>query len=175
MNEQIFNECRGIMGTENPGQDDALRRALLHYVERSLTASADSAQDERSAPKESVASICERLRAMRLGPCNDAADYIEWQARASLASNLQAGEPIPFNAIGKILNECMSAAVKNGANSISMPDEYVAVAHFLSFPAEYTAPQAQQSKPFNNRCCHKTATKRCDGCPYAEQGEAAQC
>lgn len=41
MNEQIFNECRGIMGTENPGQDDALRRALLHFAHRSSLPSDD--------------------------------------------------------------------------------------------------------------------------------------
>lgn len=28
---RLFNECRGIMGTANFGQDDALYRALMHF------------------------------------------------------------------------------------------------------------------------------------------------
>ncbi len=45
---------------------------------------------------------------------------------------------IPYNAIASILNEVMEQAVSNGANSVSMPDEYVAVAHFLCYPEEYS-------------------------------------
>lgn len=45
---------------------------------------------------------------------------------------------IPFEEIGNILTEVMDIAVKNGADSRSMPDEYVAVAHFLSFPEQYS-------------------------------------
>lgn len=44
---------------------------------------------------------------------------------------------IPMGEIGSILIEGMDWAVKNGANSISMPDEYVKVAHFLAYPEEY--------------------------------------
>lgn len=44
---------------------------------------------------------------------------------------------IPFEEIRQILNDVMAKAVENGANSVSMPDEYVAVAHFLSFPEQY--------------------------------------
>lgn len=44
---------------------------------------------------------------------------------------------IPYEEIGLILNEVMDQAVKNGANSISMPNEYVAVAHFISSPEQY--------------------------------------
>lgn len=40
--------------------------------------------------------------------------------------------PVPVEAIGRILSEVMDAAVKNGANSVSMPDEYVAVAVWLA-------------------------------------------
>lgn len=50
-------------------------------------------------------------------------------------------KPIPLEEIGQILNEVMDLAVKNGANSISMPDEYVAVAHFLCYPEEYCLPE----------------------------------
>lgn len=45
--------------------------------------------------------------------------------------------PIPFEAISKILGEVMEKAVHNGADSRSMPDEYVAVAHFLAYRQEY--------------------------------------
>jgi len=50
---------------------------------------------------------------------------------------------IPAEEIGSILNEVMEQAVAHGANSISMPDEYVAVAHFLSYPEEYAHPATQ--------------------------------
>lgn len=55
-------------------------------------------------------------------------------------------KPIPMEAIGQILNEVMELAVKNGANSISMPDEYVAVAHFIAYPDQYLAPSTQQAQ-----------------------------
>jgi hypothetical protein len=58
----------------------------------------------------------------------------------------QEGKPIPLAQIGGILNEVMDNAVRNGANSISMPDEYVAVAHFLFYPEEYCLPVKQESK-----------------------------
>ena len=57
----------------------------------------------------------------------------------------QERKPIPLNEIGGILNEVMDNAVRNGANSISMPDEYVAVAHFLCYPEEYCSVK-QESK-----------------------------
>lgn len=50
---------------------------------------------------------------------------------------------IPMEAIGKILTEVMDNAVANGADSRSMPDEYVAVAHFLSFPEQYGLPKKE--------------------------------
>lgn len=46
----------------------------------------------------------------------------------------QAPMPFPHEAIGKMLSECMDAAVKNGADSRSMPDDYVAVSYLLAFP-----------------------------------------
>ena len=39
--------------------------------------------------------------------------------------------------IALILNQVMAIAIENGANSISMPDEYVSVAHFVCFPEQY--------------------------------------
>jgi len=46
-------------------------------------------------------------------------------------------KPVPMEAISTLLNDAMRQAVSNGANSVSMPDEYVAVAHFLCYPEEY--------------------------------------
>ena len=40
-------------------------------------------------------------------------------------------ETIPYETIGKILTEAMDIATANGANSVSMPDEYVEVAAWL--------------------------------------------
>ena len=38
----------------------------------------------------------------------------------------------PLEAIGRVLDEVMSAAVRNGANSVSMPDHYVEIAAWLA-------------------------------------------
>ena len=45
---------------------------------------------------------------------------------------------VPVEAIGQVLAEVMQVASNNGADSRSMPDEYVAIAHFLCYPEEYT-------------------------------------
>ena len=55
-------------------------------------------------------------------------------ARAINASGcvLPPRDAAPLAAIGRILCECMDQAIANGANSISMPDEYVQVAVWLA-------------------------------------------
>lgn len=46
-------------------------------------------------------------------------------------------QPVPREAIDKMLTQLMDIAVSNGANSISMPDEYVEVAAWLcGIPAQ---------------------------------------
>ena len=45
---------------------------------------------------------------------------------------LYAVPPAPLDAIGRVLAEVMDAAVRNGANSVSMPDHYVEVAAWLA-------------------------------------------
>lgn len=50
--------------------------------------------------------------------------------KAVLVANPQA-EPVPVEAIGRLLTEAMDKAVENGASSVSMPDDYVAVAAWL--------------------------------------------
>lgn len=64
--------------------------------------------------------------------------------QAALASQVQQtkSKPVPLEAIGGILAQVMELACANGANSISMPDDYVAVAHFLCHPNEYSLPPA---------------------------------
>ena len=51
--------------------------------------------------------------------------------RDELRAKIAEMECPPYGAIGKILTEVMDIAVSNGANSISMPDEYVEVAAWL--------------------------------------------
>lgn len=55
-----------------------------------------------------------------------------------------AAQSIPFEAIGSLLEQAMSQAVANGADSRSMPDEYVAVAHFLNYADQYRQPAARE-------------------------------
>ena len=43
----------------------------------------------------------------------------------------QPASSIPVEAIGKMLADVMAVAVSNGANSVSMPDEYVEIAVWL--------------------------------------------
>lgn len=57
---------------------------------------------------------------------------------------------VPFHEIWQLLNEAMDRAVANGANSISMPDSYVSIAHFLFFPEKYAA-QQPPAEPVNMR------------------------
>jgi hypothetical protein len=67
------------------------------------------------------------------------------KAEVSAVSDGQDVKPeqaIPMAAIGAILNQVMEQAVANGANSVSMPDEYVAVAHFVAYPEKYAVPPA---------------------------------
>lgn len=70
-----------------------------------------------------------------------------WQAgRAALAANVPASVK---QTIGLLLNDAMSQAVSNGANSISMPDEYVELAAWLAdaaAPAPEAKPEAQQAE-----------------------------
>jgi len=44
----------------------------------------------------------------------------------------QPSPSVPVEAIGKMLADAMAVAVSNGANSVSMPDEYVEVAVWLT-------------------------------------------
>ena len=47
------------------------------------------------------------------------------------AQPAQPAASVPVEAIGKMLADAMAVAVSNGANSVSMPDEYVEVAVWL--------------------------------------------
>lgn len=58
--------------------------------------------------------------------------------RALQDSGSVQAQPAPVEAIGKLLTVAMEIAVANGANSVSMPDEYVEVAAWLfGIPAQH--------------------------------------
>lgn len=56
-------------------------------------------------------------------------DLLDYEMRPLYT--LPGAQNVPKEAIAKILTEAMNIAVANGANSISMPDEYVEVAAWL--------------------------------------------
>ena len=61
--------------------------------------------------------------------------WAAWRDRAALAP--KAPLSVPREAIEKMLTQLMDIAVSNGANSVSMPDEYVEVAAWLcGIPAQ---------------------------------------
>lgn len=60
-----------------------------------------------------------------------------WKARHPHSQQMPEGAPPapaqpPYTAIAKVLSEVMELAVANGANSVSMPDEYVEIAAWLA-------------------------------------------
>ena len=61
-------------------------------------------------------------------------------AQAYAAQQAVAVPAIPYKEIAGILGEVMEIAVSNGANSISMPDDYVAVAYWLNSQKLAAAP-----------------------------------
>jgi len=71
------------------------------------------------------------------------------------AERQQEAEPVladaPLAAINSILTEVMDIAVANGANSVSMPDEYVAVAAWLC--------GVKSKPPTCQRCAESIAAK----------------
>jgi len=75
----------------------------------------------------------------RLATCHQArwAQFARAIERAVLSTiDSEQKVPVPVNAISKVLNDLMEVYVQNGANSISMPDECVEVALFLSYQQE---------------------------------------
>ena len=55
-----------------------------------------------------------------------------WRAIEARVTGAQPAPSVPTESIGKMLAQVMEAAVANGANSVSMPDELVEVAAWLS-------------------------------------------
>ena len=58
---------------------------------------------------------------------------------SEMLAAIPAAEPAPMREINGMLEELMAIAVSNGANSISMPDDYVAVAAWLAGVNLYAA------------------------------------
>lgn len=64
----------------------------------------------------------------------------DWRLPVFLAPVAAQAQPAPMEAIGKLLTVAMEIAVANGANSVSMPDEYVEVAAWLfGIPVQHSA------------------------------------
>ena len=60
-----------------------------------------------------------------------------WKAIEARVTGAQLAPSVPREAIEKMLTQLMDIAVSNGANSVSMPDEYVEVAAWLcGIPAQ---------------------------------------
>lgn len=55
-----------------------------------------------------------------------------WKAIEARVTGAQPAPSVPTESIGKMLAQAMEVAVANGANSVSMPDELVEVAAWLS-------------------------------------------
>ena len=65
--------------------------------------------------------------------------------RDDLRAAMLRMERPPYGAIGKILTEVMDIAVSNGADSQSMPDEYVEVAAWLCGMPAQNAPSVLEN------------------------------
>lgn len=72
----------------------------------------------------------------------------------------QPATSVPREAIDKMLTQLMDIAVSNGANSISMPDEYVEVAAWLCGIPAQPAPSIPEFCP----CCGNIM-RACMCCP----------
>jgi hypothetical protein len=55
----------------------------------------------------------------------------------STAAHAGATLTVPIKEISELLNHAMKQTTDNGADSRSMPDEYVAIAHFTCYPEQY--------------------------------------
>ena len=74
--------------------------------------------------------------------------YNDEAVRAAIEADRARSQPapsvaVPYSAIGKLLVQAIEQAVRNGANSVSMPDEYVAIAAWLAASPQ---PPTQQEK-----------------------------
>ena len=67
------------------------------------------------------------------------------QLRTKITEMEQPAPSVPREAIEKMLTQLMDIAVSNGANSISMPDEYVEVAAWLCGIPAQPAPTIPES------------------------------
>lgn len=68
-----------------------------------------------------------------------------WKAIEARVTGAQPAPSVPREAIEKMLTQLMDIAVSNGANSISMPDEYVEVAAWLCGIPAQPAPSEQDA------------------------------
>lgn len=84
----------------------------------------------------------------------------------------QKVEPVPVEAIGRILTEVMGTAVENGASSVSMPDDYVAVAAWLC-RVEGAEPQKAEPTRLTEEQVAKVDTAICEASGWADKPQKA--
>lgn len=65
-----------------------------------------------------------------------------WKAIEARVTGAQPAPSVPREAISEMLTQLMDIAASNGANSVSMPDEYVEVAAWLCGIPAQPAPEA---------------------------------
>ena len=111
-------ESRMTKGQNRP-EDDSLIEDIKLCMDM-----ADGGEDSDSEEAAFFASILARIRRLE-------------GEKKLLKEKLAAGAGVPREAIQKMLTQLMDIAVSNGANSVSMPDEYVEVAAWLcGIPAQ---------------------------------------
>lgn len=111
-------ESRMTKGQNHP-EDDSLIEDIKLRMDM-----ADDGEDSDSEEAAFFAIILARIRRLE-------------GEKKLLKEKLAAGAGVPRKAIDKMLTQLMDIAVSNGANSVSMPDEYVEVAAWLcGIPAQ---------------------------------------
>ena len=113
------DEILELLDRIEAAESDALEQARLNGMgasrEAALMAKLEAAENERAIDEQRIADLMAELN--RVGQENE-------ELRAKI-------EAIPYGAIAKTLTEVMDIAAANGADSRSMPDEYVEVAAWL--------------------------------------------
>lgn len=91
-----------------------------------------------SVNEEAMEEAISRFEGSSTGEALKCVLHSQKKLRALLvASPVEQPSAAPIEAIANLLNDGMNRAVANGADSRSMPDDYVAIAHFVCYPHEY--------------------------------------
>ena len=116
----------------SPNQTIKAINAAIEMIERmeKLRAENDELRTKIEAMErqEPVASVWRCDNGHIHGSCEKT---LPMGAKLYARTGAQPSPSVPVEAIGKMLADAMVVAVSNGANSVSMPDEYVEVAVWL--------------------------------------------